>query len=88
MDFRRSTQTLLLNILNNTVSPVNIFRFLGSRVPPDLAWTSYVKKKAQWRVVHLQQRRKFNLLQELLMTFCTSITVFLIRQQTKEEDRS
>ncbi|KAI3361732.1 hypothetical protein L3Q82_002085 [Scortum barcoo] len=51
VNFRRSPPTLLpLSILNNTVSAVETFRFLGSTISQDLKWESNIdtiRKKAQ-----------------------------------------
>ncbi|KAI3370530.1 hypothetical protein L3Q82_025297 [Scortum barcoo] len=77
VDFRRSPPTLPpLSILNNTVSAVETFRFLGSTISQDLRWESnidVIRKKAQQRMYFLHQLRKFNLPQELLIQFYTAI---------------
>ncbi len=64
------------------------FRFLGSTISQDLKWDNHIDsivKKAQQRLYFLHQLRKFNLPQELLKQFystiiesilCTSITVW------------
>ena len=89
VDFRRNPSPLPpLTILNNTVSTTDSFKFLGTTISRDLKWSTHidsVRKKAQQRLYFLRQLRKFNLPQELLVTFytaiiqsvlCTSITVW------------
>uniref|UniRef100_A0A8C5H1V1 Reverse transcriptase domain-containing protein n=1 Tax=Gouania willdenowi TaxID=441366 RepID=A0A8C5H1V1_GOUWI len=89
VDFRRNPPPLPpLTILNSKVATVDSFRFLGSTISQDLKWTSHIdttRKKAQQRMYFLRQLRKFNLPQELLIMFytsiiqsvlCTSITVW------------
>ena len=89
VDFRRNPSPLTpLTILNNTVSTTDSFKFLGTTISRDLKWSAHidsVRKKAQQRLYFLRQLRKFNLPQELLVTFytaiiqsvlCTSITVW------------
>ncbi|KAI3353757.1 hypothetical protein L3Q82_004989 [Scortum barcoo] len=100
VDFRRSPPTLLpLSILNNTVSAVETFRFLGSTISQDLKWESNIdaiRKKAQQRMYFLHQLRKFNLPQELLIQFytaiiqsvlCTSITVWFGSATKQDRNR-
>ncbi len=74
--------------MNNTVTAVESFRFLGTTISQDLKWDRHIEsivKKAQQRLYFLRQLRKFNLPQELLKQFysaiiesvlCTSITVW------------
>uniref|UniRef100_A0A8C5GZH2 Reverse transcriptase domain-containing protein n=1 Tax=Gouania willdenowi TaxID=441366 RepID=A0A8C5GZH2_GOUWI len=89
VDFRRNPPPLPpLTILNRELATVDSFRFLGSTISQDLKWTSHIdstRKKAQQRMYFLRQLRKFNLPQELLIMFytsiiqsvlCTSITVW------------
>ena len=77
VDFRSRPPTLPpITILNNTVSAVETFRFLGSIISQDLKWNHNVDsivKKAQQRMYFLRQLRKFNLPQELLLQFYTAI---------------
>ncbi len=74
--------------MNNTVTAVESFRFLGTTISQDLKWDNHIDsivRKAQQRLYFLHQLRKFNLPQELLKQFysaiiesvlCTSITVW------------
>ncbi len=74
--------------MNSTVTVVESFRFLGTTISQDLKWDNHIDsivKKAQQRLYFLHQLRKFNLPQELLKQFyssiiesvlCTSITVW------------
>ncbi len=89
MDFRRNAPALSpLTIMDSTVAAVESFRFLGTTISQDLKWDNHIEsivKKAQQRLYFLRQLRKFNLPQELLKQFfstitesvlCTSITVW------------
>ncbi len=89
VDFRRNPLALPpLTILNSTATAVETFRFLGTTISQDLKWDihiDFIVKKAQQRLYFLRQLRKFNLPQELLKQFystiiesvlCTSITVW------------
>lgn len=70
-----------LNILNNTVSTVDTYRFLDPTISWDLKWISHVdtiRKKTQERLYFPRRIKKFNLSQELLITFYTSINQFLV----------
>ncbi|KAI3363991.1 hypothetical protein L3Q82_001587 [Scortum barcoo] len=83
----------------HSVSAVETFRFLGSTISQDLKWESNIdaiRKKAQQRMYFLRQLRKFNVPQELLIQFyttiiqsvlCTSITV-CFGSATKQNDRN
>ncbi len=74
--------------MNSTVTAVESFRFLGTTISQDLKWDNHIDsivRKAQQRLYFLRQLRKFNLPQELLKQFystiiesvlCTSITVW------------
>ncbi|KAL0162331.1 hypothetical protein M9458_041727 [Cirrhinus mrigala] len=89
VDFRRNSPALPpLTIMDSTVKTVETFRFLGNTISQDLKWDIHIDaivKKAQQRLFFLRQLRKFNLPQELLKQFyttiiesvlCTSITVW------------
>ncbi|KAK3543187.1 hypothetical protein QTP70_012291 [Hemibagrus guttatus] len=89
VDFRRNPPALpLLTIMDSTVATVESFRFLGSTISQDLKWERHldsIVKKAQQRLFFLRQLRKYNLPQELLTQFystviesvlCTSIIVW------------
>ncbi len=99
MDFRRNTPALSpLTIMNNTVTAVESVGFLGTTISQDLKRHSYIDsivKKAQQRLSFLRQLRKFNLPQELLEQFyssiiesilCTSIPVWF-SSATKSDHR-
>ncbi len=77
MDFRRKPPALPpLTIMNSTVTAVESFKFLGTTVFQDLKWDNHIEsivKKAQQRLYFLCQLRKFNMLQELLIQFCSAI---------------
>ncbi len=89
VDFRRNPPALPpLTIMNSTVTAVESFRFMGTTISQDLKWDNHIEsivKKAQQRLYFLCQLRKFNLPQELLKQFyssiiesvlCTTITVW------------
>ncbi len=91
VDFRRTpppNDLPPLTIMNSTGTAVESFRFLGTTISQDLKWDNHIDsivKKAQQRLYILRQLRKFNLPQELLKQFystiiesvlCTSITVW------------
>ncbi len=89
VDFRRNPPALPpLTIMNSTVTAVESFRFMGTTISQDLKWDNHIEsivKKAQQRLYFLRQLRKFNLPQELLKQFyssiiesvlCTTITVW------------
>ncbi len=89
VDFRRNPPALPpLTIMNSTVTAVESFIFLGPTISQDLKWDNHIEsngEKAQQRLCFLRQLRKFNLPQELLIQFyssiiesilCTSITVW------------
>ncbi|XP_058031699.1 protein ripply2 isoform X1 [Ahaetulla prasina] len=86
VDFRRNPSILPpLTILDNTVSTIETFKFLGPTISQDLKWTANIKtviKKAQQKMFFLRQLRKLQLPKELLIQFyrgiiiCTSITVW------------
>ncbi len=60
----------------STVTTVESFRFLGTTISQDLKWEIHIDssvKKAQQRLYFLRQLRKFNLPQELLIQFYSSI---------------
>ena len=62
--------------MNSTMTAVESFRFLGTTISQDLKWDIYIDsivKKAQQRLYFLRQLRKFNLPQELLKQFYSSI---------------
>ena len=59
-------------LLNNTGSTEETFRFPESTISWDLKWTSHIDK-AQQKLYFLQQFMKFNLPQERLITFHTTI---------------
>ncbi len=99
VDFRRNPPALPpLTIMNNTVTAVELFRFLGNNISQDLECDNHIDsivKKAQQRLYFLRQLRKFNLPQELLIQFysaiiesilCTSITVWF-SSATKSDHR-
>ena len=70
VDLRKSplTQTPL-SILNNTVSIVDVFKFLGSTISQDLKWIFHINivwKRVLQRLYFLQQLRNSNLPQGLL----------------------
>ncbi|KAF7710758.1 hypothetical protein HF521_009630, partial [Silurus meridionalis] len=77
VDFRRNPPALPpLTIINSTVTTVDSYKFLGTTIPQDLKWDNKIDsiaKKAQQRLYFLYQLRKFNLLQELLKQFYTTI---------------
>ncbi|XP_069545532.1 uncharacterized protein [Brachyistius frenatus] len=100
MDFRRNPPTLPpITILNNTVSAVETFRFLGSTISQNLKLESNINsiiKKAQQRMYFLRQLRKLNLPQELLIHFysaiiqsvlCTSVTVWFGSATKQDRNR-
>ncbi len=86
----------LLKFADDTT--VESFRFLGTTISQDLKWDNHIDsivKKAQQRLYFLRQLRKFNLPQELLKQFystiiesvlCTSITVWF-NSATKSDHR-
>ncbi len=89
VDFRRDAPALPpLTIMDNTVTAVESFRFLGTTISQDLKWDNHIDsivKKAQQRLYFLHQLRELNLPQELLKQFystiiesalCSSITVW------------
>ncbi len=88
MDFRRNSLPPPTQHHDSTVAAVETFKFLGSIISQDLNWDTHIDsivKKAQQRLYFLRQLRKFNLPQELLKEFystviesvlCTSITVW------------
>ncbi len=96
VDFRRTPPPLPrshpthppLTIVNSSVTAVESFRFLGTTISQDLKWDNHIEsmvKKVQQRLYFLRLLRKFNLPQELLIQFystiiesilCTSITVW------------
>ncbi|KAL0169852.1 hypothetical protein M9458_034448, partial [Cirrhinus mrigala] len=89
IDFRRNPPALPpLTIIDSTVMTVETFGFLGNTISQDLKWDIHVDsivEKAQQRLYFLHQIRKFNLPQELLKRFyssiiesvlCTTITVW------------
>ncbi len=90
MDFRRTPPRALppVIIMNNNVTAMKSFRFLGTTISQDLKWDNHIEsmvKKAQQRLYFLRQLRKFHLPQELLKQFysaiiesvlCTSLTVW------------
>ncbi len=77
-----------VTIMNNKVTAMKSFRFLGTTISQDLKWDNHIEsmvKKAQQRLYFLRQLRKFHLPQELLKQFfsaniesvlCTSLTVW------------
>ncbi len=77
MDFRRNPPALPpLTIMNSTVTTVESFRFLATTISQDLKWDIHIDsivKKVQQRLYFLRQLRKFNLPQELLKQFYSSI---------------
>ncbi len=77
VDFRRNPPVLLpLTIMNSTVTAVESFRFLGTTISQDLKWVNNIEsivKKAQQRLYFLRQLRKFNLSQELLKQFYSTL---------------
>ncbi len=77
VDFRRNPPALPpLTIMNSTVTAVESFRFMGTTISHDLKWDNHIEsivKKAQQRLYFLRQLRKFNLPQELLKQFYSSI---------------
>ncbi len=74
--------------MNNTVTAVESFRFLGTTISQDLKWDTHIDsivKKAQQRMYFLRQLKKFNLPQAHMTQFysaviesvlCSSITVW------------
>ncbi len=89
VDFRRNPPALPpLTIMNNTVTAVESFRFLGTTISQDLKWDTHIDsivKKAQQRMYFLRQLKKFNLPQAHMTQFysaviesvlCSSITVW------------
>ncbi len=83
MDFRRNPPALPpLTIMNNTVTAVESFRFLGTTISQDLKWDNHIESivnKAQQRLCFLRQLRKFNLPQELLKQFYSAIIESVLR---------
>ncbi len=87
-----------LTIMNSTVTAVESFRSLGTTISQNLNWDNHIEsivKKAQQRLYFLHQLRRFNLPQELLIQFystivesvlCTSITVWF-SSGTKSDQR-
>ncbi len=62
--------------MSSTVTAVESFRFLGTTISQDLKWDTLIEsivKKAQQRLYFLRQLRKFNLPQELLKQFFSTI---------------
>ncbi len=82
VDFRRNPPALPpLTIMNSTVNAVESFRFLGTTISQDLKWDDQIYsivKKVQQRLYSLLQLRKFNLPQELLKQFYSSIIEFVL----------
>ncbi len=73
--------------MNNTVTAVESFRFLGTTISQDLKWDTHIDsmKKAQQRLFFLRQLKKFTLPQAHMTQFysaviesvlCSSITVW------------
>ncbi len=63
-------------IINSTVTAVESFRFLGSTISQDLKWDNHLEsivKKTQQRLYFLRQLKKFNMPQELLKQFYSTI---------------
>ncbi len=63
-------------IMNNIVTAVESFRFLGTTISQDLKWDDHIGsivKKAQHRLYFLRQLRKFNLPQLLLKQLYSAI---------------
>ncbi len=63
-------------IMNNIVTAVESFRFLGTTISQDLKWDDHIGsivKKAQHRLYFLRQLRKFNLPQERLKQLYSAI---------------
>ncbi|XP_058032301.1 complement factor H-like isoform X3 [Ahaetulla prasina] len=100
VDFRKNPSILPpLTILDNTVSTVETFKFLGSIISQDLKWTANIKniiKKGQQRMFFLRQLSKLKLPKELLIQFyrgiiesviCTSITVWFGSATQQEKHR-
>ncbi len=72
VDFRGNPFALPpLTIMNSTVITVESFRFLGTTISQDSI--DSIVKKAQQRLYFLRQQRKFNLPQELLKQFYSTI---------------
>ncbi len=62
--------------MNSIVTAVESFRFLGTIISQHLKWDNHIEfmvKKAQQRLYFLRQLMKFNLPQELLIQFYSSI---------------
>lgn len=84
VEFKRRTPSLpSLTILNNTVSTVDDFWFLGGLLSLDLRWCSHtdsVQKKAQQRLFFLLKLKMYNLPQVIFYidivwsVLCVSIT--------------
>ncbi len=84
--------------MNSTVTAVESFRFLSTNISQNLKWDNHIDsivKKAQQRLFFLHQLRKFNLPQEQLKLFystinesvlCSSITVWF-NSATKSDHR-
>ncbi len=86
MDFRRNPPPppppSPLTIMSSTVTAVESFRFLGTTISQDLKWDNHIEsvvKKAQQRLYFLCQLIKFNLPQELLIQFYSTIIESVLR---------
>ncbi|XP_047246277.1 uncharacterized protein LOC124883284 [Girardinichthys multiradiatus] len=75
MDFRGTTPPSF-TILSNAVSTADHFWVLGTTRSQDLSWSSHIdtfRKMAQQTLYFLQQLKKYNLRQELMVIFYTVI---------------
>ncbi|KAL0172747.1 hypothetical protein M9458_033058, partial [Cirrhinus mrigala] len=81
IDFRRNPSALSpLTIIDSTVKTMETFRFLSNIISYDLKWDIHIDsivKKAQQRLYFLCQLRKFNLPQQLLKHFYSTIEFIL-----------
>ncbi len=86
VDFRRNPPALPpLTIMDNTVTAVESFRFLGSTISQDLKWDNHIEsivKKAQQRLYVLRQLRKVNLPSSRLS--CVHLELFGLVQLPKQ----
>ncbi len=67
--------------MNSTVTAVESFRFLSTNISQNLKWDNHIDsivKKAQQRLFFLHQLRKFNLPQEQLKLFYSTINEYVL----------
>ncbi|XP_078122376.1 uncharacterized protein LOC144527908 [Sander vitreus] len=89
VDFRKdAAPPAPITLGDSTVNIVESFRFLGSIISQDLKWDlniSSLIKKAQQRMYHLWQLKKFNLLKTMMVHFTCSITIWYAAATTAKD---